>query len=235
VTNLLGPGNGTQDPPATTTTTVRASGGSNAADEESRRIWMIIAGLAGVGVLVALLTWRYWLLTRPGLDLDEPGEHGHGPYGSEPDPYGAGPPPPGRARGGVPPSGAAGPAARAKPRRPGQPKGEHSSGRRRSGRGADPFWDDPGPAGGPPGGSYAAPGGMGQGGAVTGRPPSRGSGSSSGGPPPGARKGPRPRSAPGQGQARPPSGRRPPAQGGPPPPEWGPAEDVDMWGNPRRG
>jgi hypothetical protein len=200
---------------------VRTSGSSNAADEESRRIWMIIAGLAGVGVLVALLTWRYWLLTRPGLDLDEPGD-AYGP-GADLDPYGGQParegysamPPPGRPRKGGPPAGA-------KPRRsPGPAQGEHSPGRRRSPRGADPFWDDPGT--------------MGPGGAVTGRPPSRGPGPSPGGPggpPPGARQGARRGPAPNSGQG---GRRRPPAQGGPPPSGWGPAEDVDMWGNPRRG
>jgi hypothetical protein len=31
---------------------------------------MIIAGLAAVAVIVAVLTWRYWLLTRPGLVLE---------------------------------------------------------------------------------------------------------------------------------------------------------------------
>lgn len=33
-------------------------------------LWLIIAGLAAVALLAALLTWRYWLLTRPGLDLE---------------------------------------------------------------------------------------------------------------------------------------------------------------------
>ncbi|MDD9369869.1 MAG: hypothetical protein PV358_07145, partial [Acidimicrobiales bacterium] len=70
VANLLVPGNGLDGAQATTTTTAPpASAGS--ADDESRMIWMIIAALAGVGLLVALLTWRYWLLTRPGLDLDD--------------------------------------------------------------------------------------------------------------------------------------------------------------------
>ena len=64
------PGNGLEGAQATTTTTAAPSGGSSA-DDESRMIWMIIAALAGVGLLVALLTWRYWLLTRPGLDLDD--------------------------------------------------------------------------------------------------------------------------------------------------------------------
>ena len=70
--NLLVPGNGLSgaQPATTTTTTALPADGGNEAEEESRTIWMIIAALAGVGVLVALLTWRYWLLTRPGLRLD---------------------------------------------------------------------------------------------------------------------------------------------------------------------
>ena len=68
--NLLIQGDGTPGAESTTTTARRpvASEGSSA-DEESRMIWMIIAGLSGLALLVALLTWRYWLLTRPGLDV----------------------------------------------------------------------------------------------------------------------------------------------------------------------
>ena len=68
--NLLVPGNGIdENAQATTTTTAQLASGS--ADDESRTIWMIIVALAVVGVLVAVLTWRYWLLTRPDLDLDD--------------------------------------------------------------------------------------------------------------------------------------------------------------------
>src|SRR5512138_182512 len=68
--NLLVPGNGIdENAQATTTTTAQLASGS--ADDESRTIWMIIVALGVVGVLVAVLTWRYWLLTRPDLDLDD--------------------------------------------------------------------------------------------------------------------------------------------------------------------
>ncbi|MGH9113352.1 MAG: hypothetical protein ACRDZN_13820, partial [Acidimicrobiales bacterium] len=78
VANLLIPGDGTEGAQrATTTTTAPAEEGSSA-DDENRLIWMIIAGLGGVAVLVALLTWRYWLLTRPGLDLDDDFDAGAG-------------------------------------------------------------------------------------------------------------------------------------------------------------
>ncbi|HEX8804945.1 MAG TPA: hypothetical protein VF743_12155, partial [Acidimicrobiales bacterium] len=70
VANVLVEGDGTPGAESTTTTAAVASGGSGA-DDESRLIWMVIAGLGGLAVLVAVLTWRYWLLTRPGLDVDD--------------------------------------------------------------------------------------------------------------------------------------------------------------------
>ncbi|HEX2563929.1 MAG TPA: hypothetical protein VHK25_08440, partial [Acidimicrobiales bacterium] len=65
VANLLVPGDGTDGAQATTTTTAPQPDEGSSADDENRLIWMIIAGLAAVAVLVAVLTWRYWLLTRP--------------------------------------------------------------------------------------------------------------------------------------------------------------------------
>ena len=133
VHNLLVPGNGIdENAQATTTTTAQlASGG---ADDESRTIWMIIVALAVVGVLVAVLTWRYWLLTRPNLDLDD--EDGD----DEPD---QGEPPRGRRRSAGPadpyrdPVGPPTAAARSGP-------GEDAPRRRRGGgRERDPFWDEP--------------------------------------------------------------------------------------------
>jgi hypothetical protein len=70
VNNLLVPGDGTEGAQATTTTTAPQPDEGSSADEENRLIWMIIAGLAAVAVIVAVLTWRYWLLTRPGLVLE---------------------------------------------------------------------------------------------------------------------------------------------------------------------
>ena len=70
VNNLLVPGDGTEGAQATTTTTAPQPNEGSSADDENRLIWMIIAGLAAVAVIVAVLTWRYWLLTRPGLVLE---------------------------------------------------------------------------------------------------------------------------------------------------------------------
>ena len=64
------PGDGTEGAQATTTTTAPQPDEGSSADDENRLIWMIIAGLAAVAVIVAVLTWRYWLLTRPGLVLE---------------------------------------------------------------------------------------------------------------------------------------------------------------------
>lgn len=76
---------------------------AGSSSDEDRVIWMIIAGLAAVALLVALLTWRYWLLTRPGIDLsdDDPddggfdgydgGGGGGGYYGGDPAPPSADP------------------------------------------------------------------------------------------------------------------------------------------------
>ena len=67
----------------------------SSADDENRLIWMIIAGLAGVAVLVAVLTWRYWLLTRPGLVLE--GDQADDVRGGAGGPRYGGTAPPGRA------------------------------------------------------------------------------------------------------------------------------------------
>ena len=232
--NLLVPGNGTSGAQEPTTTTTAPAQAKAEADGTSRMIWMIIAALAAVAVLVALLTWRYWLLTRPNLHLDDPDDGGdYGPPGG----YGA--------RGGaVPPASAAGgtvPAPRGgrqgKPRR--APAEPDDRGRRRSG-GGDPFWDDPGdlpPGPGAPGRSFAAPGATPPPGSGAGRPPG-GSGQgrprrSGGGqaPPGGRRGGPPPgggrRSGPAPGEAR---RGAPPGRQQPPRPRRGEGPgDPDMW------
>lgn len=130
--NLLVPGNGIdENAQATTTTTAQLASGS--ADDESRTIWMIIVALAVVGVLVAVLTWRYWLLTRPDLDLDD--EEGDEVPATEAPPRGRrrSPAGPTDRRAAAPPAGAARPG-------PGDDGPRH---RRGAGRERDPFWDGP--------------------------------------------------------------------------------------------
>jgi hypothetical protein len=157
---------------------------------------MIIAGLAAVAVIVAVLTWRYWLLTRPGLVLE--GEdaddarrggtglgHGDAPSGQRSPPGGRGgndpfwdqPRDPRRAFVGPPDAGGAPsppPASGAPlPRRQDAGAGSEGAGRRRGG---------PGGLGGPgrPGGPPAQGGAGGQGG--RGGPPSSRSASPPGSP-----------------------------------------------------
>src|SRR5690606_3524878 len=134
VHNLLVPGNGIdENAQATTTTTAQlASGG---ADDESRTIWMISVARAVVGGLVGVRTWRYWLLTRPNLDLDDE-DGGDEPPGQDEPPRGrrrsAGPADPYGAPAGPPTA-----TARSGP-------GEDAPRRRRGGgRERDPFWDEP--------------------------------------------------------------------------------------------
>jgi hypothetical protein len=262
INDLLVPGNGIQgaQPTTTTTTTAPTGSGSGSADEDSRLMWMIIAALAGVGLLVAILTWRYWLLTRPGLAFDddddqEPGAtggpggrqpRGRGPRTAVPDPYTSAMP--------------SSPAARR------ARSGESSRPRRRRDEG-DPFWDDPG---GGPGTTALGVGGLpGAGGTRRGSPTR---GAPAGMPPPAPPRGGRPRppgpdadppARGGAGGGRRRSGRGGDPRGGPPPADGrrgrpgsgsgrrarddrrgggafpgfpGPSEGGydDMWGDPRR-
>jgi hypothetical protein len=199
---------------------------------------MIIAALAGVGLLVALLTWRYWLLTRPGIRFDDDDDDDLAGTSARP----GGRPPADRYTG----TAAVPDARRARP--PGQP------GRGRRAEGRDPFWDEPvdgGPGGGsrslgPPGvgGAVGAPGPdqgrRGRGPADPARRPRRGDAApppggagrrrTSGGPPPGggqASDGRRRRGAdagrgvppaePRRGRQQPGRGRGAAAPGGQPP------------------
>ena len=227
VANLLVPGDGTEGAQATTTTTAPSPGEGSSADDENRLIWMIIAGLAGVAVLVAVLTWRYWLLTRPGLVLegDEAGEAGEVRRGGGPGHGGAAPP------GRVGPSGGQGgpDAVWDEPRDPrrtfvgppdagGAPGGQPVSGapipgrqgagagpegarRRRGGPGAPGAPGAPGRRGAPPpGGSGRPPGPPGEGEAKRRRrDPGAGPTQGQGGPPP---TGGRRRSQPGERDPR---------------------------------
>ena len=253
-TNVLVPGNGLEGAQATTTTTA-PTGGGDSADDESRLIWMIIAALAGVGLLVALLTWRYWLLTRPGLDLDDgdvddedgpaPGRRG-GRSDVAPAAMAAGGAPAGSRRGrGRAPQGAAADPFWGEPDGPGDapPRRGTPDSRRRQGRGAP---DDRGAPGRQPGadprrgqGRGVPPaGGQGRPPAGRGRPPA-GSGGGQGGsrrrdpgsPPPG--RAPRPDGGRPPRADQPPRGR-PRPDGGRPPGGAGRPEDPDMWGDARR-
>ncbi len=61
---LLVPGDGTSGAESTTTTTAARDGGDDGLSDESLVI-VVIIGLLVVALLVGLLTWRYWVATRP--------------------------------------------------------------------------------------------------------------------------------------------------------------------------
>lgn len=72
VTNLLVPGDGTDGAESTTTTlTSTAATVTDDGPSDGTLIALVIAGLLVIAVVVSLLTWRYWVATRPPL-LEDP-------------------------------------------------------------------------------------------------------------------------------------------------------------------
>lgn len=63
--NILVPGDGTDGAESTTTTLATATKVSDGGPSDGTLIGLVIAGLVLVAVAVAILTWRYWLATRP--------------------------------------------------------------------------------------------------------------------------------------------------------------------------
>jgi hypothetical protein len=65
--NVLVPGDGTEGAESTTTTTVVPTTVSNDGTSDGALLALIIGGLVALAVLVGILTWRYWVATRPPL------------------------------------------------------------------------------------------------------------------------------------------------------------------------
>lgn len=65
--NLLIPGDGTKGAESTTTTEATATSASDGGLHDGSLIAIMIVGLVLVGGVVAVLTWRYWVATRPPL------------------------------------------------------------------------------------------------------------------------------------------------------------------------
>lgn len=73
VTNLLVPGDGTDGAESTTTSEVSPTATvSDDGPSDGTLIALVIAGLLVIALVVSLLTWRYWVATRPPL-LEDPG------------------------------------------------------------------------------------------------------------------------------------------------------------------
>jgi len=65
--NVLVPGDGTEGAESTTTTSVVPTTVSNDGTSDGALLALIIGGLVALAVLVGILTWRYWVATRPPL------------------------------------------------------------------------------------------------------------------------------------------------------------------------
>lgn len=65
--NLLVPGDGTEGSESTTTTTATATKVKDGGVSDGTLIMLVIAGLVVIAGVVAVLTWRYWVATRPPL------------------------------------------------------------------------------------------------------------------------------------------------------------------------
>ena len=65
--NVLVPGDGTQGAESTTTTLEQVAKVSDGGLSDGTLITLVIAGLVLIALVVSVLTWRYWVATRPPL------------------------------------------------------------------------------------------------------------------------------------------------------------------------
>ena len=65
--NVLVPGDGTEGAESTTTTTAAPATVSNDGTSDGALLALIVGGLVLLAVAVSILTWRYWVATRPPL------------------------------------------------------------------------------------------------------------------------------------------------------------------------
>lgn len=65
--NILVPGDGTEGSESTTTTVATATKVKDGGLSDGTLIALVIAGLVVIAGVVAVLTWRYWVATRPPL------------------------------------------------------------------------------------------------------------------------------------------------------------------------
>jgi len=63
--NLLVPGDGTEGAESTTTTEPVLAASSSDGLSDGTLIGLVVAGLVLIAVVIGILTWRYWVATRP--------------------------------------------------------------------------------------------------------------------------------------------------------------------------
>ncbi len=74
--NVLVPGDGTEGAESTTTTTEVPTTVSNDDTSDGALLALIVGGLVLLAVVVGILTWRYWVATRPPLAPAVGSDHG---------------------------------------------------------------------------------------------------------------------------------------------------------------
>jgi cobalamin biosynthesis Mg chelatase CobN len=74
--NVLVPGDGTEGAESTTTTTESPTTISNDDTSDGALLALIVGGLVLLAVVVGILTWRYWVATRPPLKPAVGSDHG---------------------------------------------------------------------------------------------------------------------------------------------------------------
>lgn len=74
--NVLVPGDGTEGAESTTTTTQTPTTISNDGTSDGALLALIVGALLLLAVAVSILTWRYWVATRPPLVATVGSDHG---------------------------------------------------------------------------------------------------------------------------------------------------------------
>lgn len=74
--NVLVPGDGTEGAESTTTTTEVPTTISNDGTSDSALLALVVGGLVLLAVAVGILTWRYWVATRPPVTPAVGSDHG---------------------------------------------------------------------------------------------------------------------------------------------------------------
>jgi hypothetical protein len=74
--NVLVPGDGTEGAESTTTTTETPTTISNDDTSDAALLGLVVGGLVVLALVVGILTWRYWVATRPPATPAVGSDHG---------------------------------------------------------------------------------------------------------------------------------------------------------------